>query len=97
MKRAFIITACLITIIIIVSIIIAVSNLKPVTFKSVVRYDNETNVIVEAPSYSNSTSTSDLDGINNILKYEKTITFSTIFIVIIFAILFYGTKRSKGW
>lgn len=97
MKKAFIISACLITIIIIVSIIISVSNLKPVTFKSVVSYDKETNVMVEAPSYSATTSTNELDGLNNILKYEKTITVSTIFIVLIFVILFYGTKRSKGW
>lgn len=96
-KKAFIISACLLLIVIIISIIISVRNMKPLEFKSVVSYNN-TAKITNAPKYETRSSVNDdLPLLSNLIKYEKTIVFSTIFIGFIFVILFYGTKRSKGW
>ena len=97
-KKAFVISAILITIIIIVSIIISIVNLKtasPAVFRSVVSYDSYVNTIEIAPQ--NTTTDNDIPLISNMLKYEATITFSTVIVVIIFLLLFMGTKKSKGW
>ena len=99
-RKAFVISAILITIIVIVSIIISVMNLKPfepLEFKTVVSYDKDTYAIVDAPKYEARSSGDSLTSLTNLLKYEKTIMVSTIILVIIFMILFYGTKGSKGW
>ena len=97
MKKAFIISAIFIVIIVVVSIIISINNLKPITFKRVVCYDEKLNIITEVPKHNTTTTNDDFQFFSNILKYEKTIMVSTIFLVLIFGILFYGTKRSKGW
>lgn len=97
-KKALILTAILIFIVIFVSVIISLINLKPLEFKSVVSYDTEIKTMVAAPVYNNRASvSSDLPLLTNMLKYEKTIMISSIILVIAFALLFYGAKRSKGW
>lgn len=97
-KKAFTIAIVAIAILIIVSIIIAVTNLKPATFKRVVSYDAGINEIVEAPEYIRSSGNEEgLFSILNLLKYERTIMITTVILVIIFALFFYGTKKSKGW
>ena len=97
MKKAFVISAILIVIIIVISIIIAVINIKPATFKSVVSYDTNTAVLKEAPVYARtSNSYNGMDLIENLLKYDKIIMVSSMIIIIIFALLFYGAKRSKS-
>lgn len=97
-KKAIIIAFIAIIILIIVSFIISVVNLKPVTFKSVVTYDTNINVIKEAPSYPRTNgSSNNLAFITNIVKYEKTVMIFASVLVILFILLFYGTKRSKGW
>ena len=101
MRKAFVLTACLIVVIVVISLIISITNLKPFSdpvFKTVVTYSEETNTIVEAPKYEATTSSkNDLTLITNLLKYEKTIMVSTLVLGLIFVILFYATKRSKGW
>ena len=97
-RKAFIVSAILITIIIVVSIIISLINLKtaePAVFKSVVSYDSEVNTIKIAPKSSETNN--DIPLLSNMLKYEGTVVASTVILSIIFLILFYGTKRSKGW
>jgi hypothetical protein len=81
-----------------VSIFIAVANLKPVTYKSVVHYDESINMLADVPK-NTTTGPSDSNSLplTNLLKYEKTIMISTVVLIIIYLILFYGTKRSKGW
>ena len=101
MKKAFVISAILIVIIIVISIIIAVINIKPATFKSVVSYDTNTAVLKEAPVYARTSNTystnyNGMDLIENLLKYDKIIMVSSMIIIIIFALLFYGAKRSKS-
>jgi hypothetical protein len=98
-KKALVVSATLITIIVIISIIISIINLKtakPAVFRSVVSYDSEVNTIVIAPQNSG-TDNNNIPLISNMLRYESTITISTVILVIIFLLLFYGTKRSKGW
>lgn len=97
-KKAFVVSAILITIIIIVSIIISVVNIKtakPAVFRSVVSYESEVNTIEIAPKTTESNDNIPL--LSNMLRYEKTIMVSSIILVIIFSLLFYGTKKSKGW
>lgn len=98
-KKAFILTAVLVAVLIIVCIIVAALNYKPVEFKSVVTYDSEINKMVAAPEYVARTAyTNNNDSLfSSFLKYEKTIMISSIVLVIIFLLFFYGTKRSKGW
>ena len=101
MRKAFVLTACLIVVIVVISLIISITNLKPFSapvFKTVVTYSEETYTIVEAPKYEASTSSkNDFAPITNLLKYEKTVMVSTLVLGLIFVILFYATKRSKGW
>ena len=95
LKKAIIISAILITIIIIVSIIISVVNMKPVTFASVVSYDNDTPVMVEAPA-NKTASDNDVLFIESLLEHENSITLVSIIVITVFTILFYGAKRSRS-
>lgn len=95
LKKAIIISAILITIIIIVSIIMSVVNMKPVTFASVVSYDNDTPVMVEAPA-SKTASDNDVLFIESLLEHENSITLVSIIVITVFTILFYGAKRSRS-
>jgi phosphatidylglycerophosphate synthase len=96
MKKAIIISAWIIVIIVITSIVVSIINLRPAEFKTIVSYDADIKTMVEAPQYSKSKTTDSLPLLTNILKYEKTITVSSIIIVLIFVMLFYGAKRSKN-
>ena len=96
-KKAFIISACLITIIVVVSIIISLANLKPKEFKSSILYDTKYNVIKEAKEVTTVNTNNGGTLIDNLLKYQRIINMSSIVIVVIFLFLFYGTKKSKGW
>lgn len=95
-KKAFFISAIILLVIIIICIIISV-NMKPLEFNSTVSYDNNNAMITTAPKYETRGSTSsDIPLISNLINYEKTIVFSTIFIGLIFVILLNGTKKSRG-
>lgn len=96
-KKALIIFACLLTLIIVISIIISLVNLKPVEFQRVVVYEKETMAMKSTSmNASVSDAADDIPLLSNLLEHEKTIMISSIFIVIIFALLFYGAKRSKS-
>ena len=97
-KKTFIIAAILVSVVIIASIIIAVISLRPATFQSVVSYDSSINIIKEAPNYARASANSgDFVLLITLLKYEKTIMISCVVLVILFFLLFYGAKKSKGW
>ena len=100
-RKAFVLTAFLIVVVIIVSIIIsivAIVNTKPVVFRPLVTYEEGTTKIVEVSDNRSSRSDDDddLSLISKLFKHEKTIMVGSLFVVIIFALLFYGAKRSKS-
>ena len=98
-RKAFVISAILIVIVIIVSIVISIVsivNTKPVVFRTVVTYNAETNAIIESPHSRTAASSNDLPFLTGLLNHEKTIMISSLFAVLIFALLFYGAKRSKS-
>ena len=96
-KKAFIIFACLIAVIVIASIIISLVNYKPVEFQCVVSYENETTTMLSAPLYANAyDATNDIPLLSSLIRHEKIIMVASIFIILIFALLFYGAKRSRG-
>ena len=96
-KKAFFISAIILLVIIIICVIISVANMKPLEFKSTVSYDNNNAMITAAPKHEPRGSTSsDIPLLSNLINYEKTIVFSTIFIGLIFVILLNGTKKSRG-
>ena len=96
-RKALIITAVLITILIIVSIIIAITNLKPVTYQNVVSYEPKVSTISRSSSYYLYDDDNELSLLTNLIKYEREIMITAIVLAIIFILVFYGTKRSKGW
>ena len=102
-KKAFVISAILVVIIVIVSIIISLINLKPLTYKTFVVYDSNMNIIQEVPVAASSQVTNydysinpGVSLINTLFKYEGIIMISSMIIIIIFSLLFYGAKRSKS-
>ncbi len=96
-KKAFIICACLIAVIVVASIIISLVNLKPVEFQCVVSYENETTTMISAPLYANVNDVSnDIPLLSSLIRHDRIIMVSSIFIILIFALLFYGAKRSRG-
>ena len=93
-KRIFLI---LIAVIVVASIIISLVNLKPVEFQCVVSYENETTTMISAPLYANVNDVSnDIPLLSSLIRHDRIIMVSSIFIILIFALLFYGAKRSRG-
>ena len=99
-RKLFVISAILIVITIIVCIIISVVSLintKPVVFRPTVTYSAETNNIIEAPKTPIRTGdSSDIPVITSLLNHERMLMAGSIIVVLIFALLFYGSKRSKS-
>lgn len=95
-KRAIIISAILIVIIIIVTIIVSVVNSKPTKFISIVSYDSEIPVMKEAVTTNTTAVDNEELFIETLLEHEKTVMFTSVIVVVIFTILFYGAKRSKS-
>ena len=96
-KKAFIVAAILVVIIVIVSIIISLVNLKPITYQSVVYYDSNLNIMKEAPvSASANNVDTGIPLVSAVLKYDKLLMVSSVIVIIILALLSYGSKRSKG-
>ena len=95
-KRAIIISAILIVIIIIVTIIVSVVNSKPTKFISIVSYDSGIPVMKEAVTTNTTAVDNEELFIETLLEHEKTVMFTSVIVVVIFTILFYGAKRSKS-
>lgn len=99
-RKLFVISAILIVITIIVCIIISVVSLintKPVVFRPTVTYNAETNKILEAPETKIRTvDNGDIPVITSLLNHERMLMAGSIIVVLIFALLFYGAKRSKS-
>ena len=97
-KKALIIFASLTAIIIVVCIILSIVNSKPIEFQSVVSFENG-EVVMKSSSASASVSNvsnGDIPILSTLLNHEKAIMISSIFIILLFAVLFYGAKRSKS-
>ena len=96
-KKALIIFACLTAIIIVVSIIVSIVNSKPLEYQSVVAYDKNTMAMKPAPVYANVDDASDdIPLLSDLIRHDRLIMISSIFVVLLFALLFYGAKRSKS-
>ena len=96
-KRALIIFAVLTAIIVIGSIIISIANSRPLEFQSAVSFENGEVTMRSAQVQANvSNASNDIPFISSLLEHERIIMVSSIFIILLFAFLFYGAKRSKS-
>lgn len=96
-KKFIVIAAIIIVIAVVAGIIISLINLKPLEFKTVVSYENDTVVMKVAPSNNtNTNNTTNNNFLTNILRHEKTVMAFSIIVIVLFALLFYEAKGSKA-